>query len=125
MLNFPFAVRHNRIWSLSMLIISLLSLLMGFWFWQMLELFMGFVLLILGLFFFNNPVLIITKTELELRNGLGMTLRKTAYSPSTIRFDGYTLYVNNQRWPVSRLVAHKADLQKLKNYFEQLNKIKN
>jgi len=121
MLNLPFSVRHNRVWSISMLIISCLSLVMGFWLWEMLELFMGFVLLVLGLFFFKNPILIVTKTELELRNGLGMTLRKTTYSPQHIRFDGYNLYVNNQRWPISRLIAHRADLERIKNYFEQLN----
>ncbi len=121
MLNFPFAVRHNRIWSISMLIISVLSLVMGFWLWEMLELFMGFVLLILGLCFFKNPILIVTKTELELRNGLGMTLRKTTYLPQQIRFDGYNLYVNNQRWPISRLIADRSDLEQIKDYFEQLD----
>jgi hypothetical protein len=120
MLNFPFAVRHNRIWSISMLIISVLSLVMGFWLWEMLELFMGFVLLILGLFFFKNPILIVTKTELELRNGLGMTLRKTTYLPQQIRFDGYNLYVNNQRWPISRLIADRSDLEQIKDYFQHI-----
>ena len=122
MINLPFAVRHNRIWSVSMLIISVLSLIMGFWQMEMLEIFMGFVLLILGFFFYKNPIMVVFNTEIELRNAFGMTLRKTNYQTQHIRFEGYKLFVNNQRWPISALIAQKSDLQKLKVYFKNLQK---
>jgi hypothetical protein len=95
---------------------------MGFYMWEMLELFMGFVLFILGICFFKNPIMVVHSTEIELRNGFGMLLRKIKYQPHEIRFEGFNLFVANRQLPISRLTAHKKDLIILKSYFEKLTK---
>lgn len=119
--SLPIEVHHNRFMVGFMLLISCLSLILAVLFADALQTLMGALLLVFSVLMWRQPLLVITDTEIQLRNSLGITLRRLPYTRQEVRIDGSAIWVKQQRLPVVAWITHKPDMQRLKAYFANIS----
>ncbi|MCG8572586.1 MAG: hypothetical protein MJB14_20835 [Spirochaetes bacterium] len=57
----------------------------------------GVILLILGILLLVNPAAVITKDEIQVRNVLGMTVKKHPYKPDEVSVTRAGISINNKK----------------------------
>ena len=57
----------------------------------------GGILLLVGLLQLVQPVVIIVEGEIQVRNLLGMTMKRFAFRPEDVTFEGLKIFVAGQR----------------------------
>lgn len=116
----PIKVKANPIFPIVQLIAGVFILITAFIIGNVLQLGMGAFFILIGLLFLTQPVLVVTNTEIQLKNMIGMTLKKALYQNKAITFDGNKLMVDGKRFFVgSAFNCKKADFAKVKTYFMQ------
>ena len=119
--SLPIEVHHNRFMVGFMLLISCLSLILAILFADALQTIMGALLLVFSVLMWRQPLLVVTNTEIQLRNSLGMTLRRLPYARQEVHMEGNTIWVKQQRLPIIAWITHKPDMIRLKAYFANLS----
>lgn len=113
----PHSIRYNRIMSIALVVlgvlIALVSLLTSAW----ITVATGVILTILGVLTLVNPMIRIEPHEVQLRNPLGMTLKRFPItSPADLALEGKTLrYVpTGKRIALLSFGVHGPDVDALR-----------
>ena len=92
-----YEVKHNKILPVVAIIASVFilgtSLVIGF----SLNTVTGILFLIIGIAMLSRPAAVITKEQIEIKNLLGMTLKRYPYMSKDISFKNNNLYVNDKK----------------------------
>lgn len=116
----PIKVKANPIFPIVQLIAGVFILITAIIIGDLLQLVMGSFFILIGVLFLTQPVLVVTNTEIQLRNMIGMTLKKAFHQKQNITFDENKLMVDGKRFFVgSAFNSKKADFAKVKTYFMQ------
>lgn len=88
----PLDLKYNRILSLALMVIGALLLIVSLLSQQWISVLAGAVLVVLGVLTFINPVIRVESHEVQLRNPIGMTLKRyPVTSPADLALEGKTL----------------------------------
>lgn len=88
----PLTIKYNRILSFALLVIGALLLIVSLVGQQWVSVLGGAVLTLLGVMMFINPIIKVESHEVQLRNPIGMTLKRfPVTSPADLALDGNTL----------------------------------
>lgn len=88
----PLTIKYNRILSIALLVIGALLLIVSLVGQQWVSVLGGAVLTLLGVMMFINPIIKVESHEVQLRNPIGMTLKRfPVTSPADLALDGNTL----------------------------------
>lgn len=110
-------VRHNRVLAIGLAVVGPLLALTSILTSSVPGIVAGAVLTLLGVLTIVNPMLRITSSEVQVRNPLGMTLKRfPVNSPADLRFDGKKLrHVDGDRKIMTLgFGVHPADAQALR-----------
>lgn len=81
----------------------------------------GPVFIVLGILLFTNPTIVITDTEIQMRNLFGMTLKRYSYTKETVEVKGRKLFVNGKKINLGASGAmHGRDVNRAILHFEGL-----
>lgn len=117
----PMKIRNNRALAITLLVVGVLLLLTSLAAQRLVGILAGAVLALAGVMMIN-PMLNIERGEVQVRNPLGMTLRRFAVSsPADLRMAGNNL----QHVPTGKKIAglgfgaDKSDVQRLRYQLPQ------
>ena len=89
----PLTIANNKVLSVALLVIGGLLLLVSLLQGEVITIFAGAVLTLLGALQLKNPVLKVQDGEAQLCNPLGMTIKRfPVSSPADLRLDGKKLH---------------------------------
>ncbi|MFD1717837.1 hypothetical protein [Georgenia deserti] len=118
----PMKIRNNRALAITLLVVGVLLLLTSLAAQRLVGILAGAVLALAGVMMMINPMLNIERGEVQVRNPLGMTLRRFAVSsPADLRMAGNNL----QHVPTGKKIAglgfgaDKSDVQRLRYQLPQ------
>lgn len=88
----PLTIKYNRILSISLVVIGALLLIVSLIGQQWVSVLGGAVLVLLGVLMFINPIIKVESHEVQLRNPIGMTLKRfPVTSPADLALEGKAL----------------------------------
>ena len=112
-------IRQNRVFAIVILSCAVFILFVSFLIGPSLNLVIGFLNLFIGIQMLTKPVVVITEREIELKNLMGMTMRRVAFnSYAELEIEDGSLYVNQggtrtRAARVSRFLHHGPDVDNL------------
>lgn len=111
----PIEVRYNRVWGIVMLAGSIfilgVAVLTGKMFPQSIT---GGILLLVSIGFLTQPVLVVAPGEVQLRNLLGMTMKRHAFASLTeLELRGSRLCLNGKPIGAGRGMLRASDWEAL------------
>jgi hypothetical protein len=112
-------IRQNRVFAIVILSCAIFILFVSFLIGPSLNLIIGFLNLFIGIKMLTQPVLVITDQEIEIKNLLGMTMKRVPFnSYAELEIEEGSLYVNQggmrtRATRVSRFLHHGPDLENL------------
>ena len=87
-----------------------------------LQLFMGPMFILMGILLMANPTIVVTPTEIQMRNILGMTLKRHQYNASNTELRKNGLYVNDRKVRIGiGGLMHQPDVKKAVAHFKSLD----
>lgn len=114
----PIDIRNNRALAIALAVVGALLLLVSLLGTvQLISLIAGAVILLLGVMLLINPMMRIEAHEVQVRNPLGMTLRRfPVSSPADLRFEGNKLIHVPQGKAIGTLGfgANREDVNRLR-----------
>lgn len=117
----PMTIRNNRVLAILLIVVgsllAVVSLLTMSW-----QVFLGVLLLVVGILMLINPMIRIENGEVQLCNPLGMRLRRyPVQSPADLHIDGKKLMHRPTGKKIITLAAslHKPDVEQLRAQIEQ------
>lgn len=83
------------------------------------QLFLGVMLLVMSLLQFTVPVVVVDEHEIQVKNLFGMTLKRYAYQPGEISFQGLRMMHNGRKVRgMSTFALDRRALERLKRDME-------
>ncbi|MCP4439151.1 MAG: hypothetical protein GY810_09435 [Aureispira sp.] len=117
----PIKVKSNQIFPVIQLIAAIIILVTAFMSEDMIQLLMGSFFIFLAVMLFTQPILVVTQSEIQLKNLLGMTMRKVAYNGKVVTLDNNKLMVDGKKvFTGSAFNCNKPDFEKVKEYFSKM-----
>lgn len=99
----PLSIHYNRVMAIAFVVVGALLLLVSLLTQQWISVFAGAVLTALGVLMTLNPMVRIEPHEVQMRNPLGMTLKRYPLtSPADLSLEGKVL----RHVPTGKRIAH-------------------
>ena len=84
---------------------------------------LGPIIVLTGIAQLASPNIIITETEIQMKNVFGMTLKRVPYNANNTEMRENALYVDNKKVRIGiGGLMHQPDVRKAVVYFESLSK---
>lgn len=117
---FPLKIRFNQVLAIFQLVVGVVILLLALMTANGLQLFMGCFFILLGILYTANPALLITETEILVKNPLGMTLKRYPYTIENVEISGNKILVAGKKvFIAAAFVVHATDFNKFKAYLNR------
>lgn len=88
------------------------------------QLVLGGVVILIGILQLTTPTVVVTDTEIQMRNLLGMTLRRIPYQASNTEVKEGKVYVNDKKVRIGvGGFMHAPDVKKAVEYFSALKTV--
>lgn len=117
----PLKIRFNPGLAVALLVVGIFLAATSLLTSQVIGVVSGALVAVLGVLMFVNPMMKVEATEVQVRNPLGMTLRRFAISsPADLRFDGNGLWHVPQNTKIGSFSfgVNKKDQQALRAQIE-------
>jgi hypothetical protein len=92
-----YKIKYNKLFPLIIIISSTFIISASFVIGFSINSLLGGLLLVAGIFMLSKPVAVIKRDQIELKNILGMTLKKIPYSKKEISFKKNNLYIKDKK----------------------------
>jgi hypothetical protein len=106
-------VTYQPFWAITFLALGPLNLYLGYQSDRGLNMVLGAVFLIMGILYFFSPAVVYSSTQLEMKNLLGITLKRYSFEEDTFSVQNGRIYVNGKKINISPMMVKKKELNEL------------
>lgn len=121
-----FRVTFNKVFGIIFLVLASLILYISLLIGPSLSTISGLVLLVVSVLYLVSPAVVYSPAEIQLKNLLGMTLKKYSFESDTITVKDQRIYVNGSKINLAKGMLAKSEYNHLLQYIltRQLEKSK-
>jgi hypothetical protein len=115
-------IRHNRVIAAIILILGAFVLFAGLFMKAVPSIFIGLLNVLIGIMMMVQPQLVISRSRVELKNLLGMTMKTRDFDyPSQLELEDSKFYINRNGkrekiMTVNKIFSHGPDVDALRSY---------